>query len=310
MDLLDESIQCVVTSPPYWGLRKYDGQQDSGGFVYGLEKTPELYVEHTVLFLREIRRVLKDDGCVFWNVGDSYAGGGPHHGDKNLGKSGTNRGSISGIDRFPVGLKPKDLALIPFRVALAAQMDGWWVRSDIIWAKPNPMPESVRDRPTSSHEHIFMFTKSKDYYWDQDAVREPSVSDHPSGNGFKREARVTYQNQDGSARGRDEQWVDVGGARNIRDVWTIATQPSGFKHYAAFPLEIPTRCIKASTREGDTVLDPFCGTGRTLEAALKLGRNAVGYDLSERYCEMARQRCNETQVEMMEGGTRDGNRDS
>ena len=295
MDIESGSIQCVVTSPPYWGLRKYDGEQDSGGFVFGLEKSPEAYVEHTVLFLREIRRVLKDDGVVFWNVGDSYSGGhrksNPNQGFDRTKDTGHAMDYTPSRDLTYDTIKPKDLCLIPFRVALAAQADGWWVRSDIIWAKPNPMPESVRDRPTSSHEHIFLFTKSKDYYWDQDAVREPSVSDHPSGNGFKREARVTYQNQDGSARGRDEQWVDVGGARNIRDVWTIATQPSGFKHYASFPEEIPTRCIKAASRPNDTVLDPFCGTGRTLYAAQKLGRNAIGYDLSEKYCDMARQRC-------------------
>lgn len=363
MGLPDESIQCVVTSPPYWGLRKYDGEQELvwGGNpecghewanesisrevfqtratgrgsettkihresytrgtclkcgawcgAYGLEPTPELYVEHTVMFLREIRRVLREDGVVFWNVGDSFASGkgscfNPGGGENSLGQARKgegahplHRGNVS--DLHASGLKPKDLVLIPFRVALAAQADGWWIRSDIIWAKPNPMPESVKDRPTSSYEHIFMLTKSQRYFWDIDAVREPMAPESA--------ARYEYAfggpaNEYLKASGQKGNPV-IGtriptNGRNIRDVWTIATQPSGFKHYAAFPEEIPTRCIKAASRPGDLVLDPFCGTGRTLYAALKLGRNAIGYDLSEKYCEMARERCSETQVEMIGG---------
>jgi len=252
------------------------------------------YVCHTVLFLREIRRVLKDDGVVFWNVGDSYAANRTYQvTDSKWCDVGNTMGA-----KVPDGLKPKDMCLIPFRVALAAQADGWWVRSDIIWAKPNPMPESVRDRPTSSYEHIFLFTKSKDYYWDQDAVREANLpvslnrvkyglhQRHPAGVG------IAIPPVDTDVMGT--RFCPENG-RNLRDAWTIATQPSGFKHYAAFPLELPTRCIKAATRPGDTVLDPFCGTGRTLYAALKLGRNAVGYDLSEKYCEMSTSRCREVQ---------------
>jgi DNA modification methylase len=365
MSLPDCSVQCVVTSPPYWGLRKYDGEQDSvwggdegcehewvestrkgcsGGVAspkvhvgdqenfqlvpdsthgtclkcgawkgaYGLEPTPEMYVEHTVLFLREIRRALRDDGVVFWNVGDSYWGGKGSNGSSKARRTAAERGFTQSAgtplcdtrasDGKHEAIKPKDMCLIPFRVALAAQADGWWVRSDIIWAKPNPMPESVKDRPTSSYEHIFMFTKSSRYYWDADAVREPMAPEsaarynYPFA-GAARDALIAM----GDLHGEQFTNATLPNGRNIRDVWTIATQPSGFKHYAAFPEEIPTRCIKAATKMGDTVLDPFAGTGRTLEAALRLGRKAVGYDLSEKYCAMAQQRCDGVQVEI-DGG--------
>jgi DNA modification methylase len=305
MALPDGSVQCVVTSPPYWGLRKYDGEQDCGGFVFGLEKSPEAYVEHTVLFLREIRRVLRNDGVVFWNVGDSYASN-PSSGGEQSPKltGGEHKRTPQGPYTRPIGLKPKDMCLIPFRVALAAQADGWYVRSDVIWAKPNPMPESVKDRPTSSYEHVFMFTKSSRYYWDADAVREPHARlwDENNGGSWAHASRENdaTKGKAGTHRGNGYPLPNPNG-RNIRDVWTIATQPSGFKHYAAFPEEIPTRCIKAATRVGDLVLDPFCGTGRTLEAALRLGRKAVGYDLSEKYCAMAQQRCDGVQVEI-DGG--------
>jgi len=305
MDLEDESVQCCVTSPPYWGLRKYDGEQDSGGFVFGLEKSPEAYVEHTVLFLREIRRVLRDDGVCFWNVGDSYASGkgscfNPGGGKSSLGHERKadgahplHRGNVS--DLHTSGLKPKDLVMIPARVALAAQADGWWVRSDIVWAKPNPMPESVKDRPTSSYEHIFMFTKNAAYYWDIDAVREQGGDGSTRWGGktlkLDTEGALGGDGHVANAPNRTGRTFEYNGKRNLRDVWTIATQPSGFKHYAAFPEEIPTRCIKAASRVGDTVLDPFAGTGRTLEVAMKLGRNAIGYEISEKYCGFIEKRC-------------------
>jgi len=263
--------------------------------AFGLEPTPELYVSHTVLFLREIRRVLKDDGVVFWNIADSYAGGGRNSGNSLANTSAKQLTQIHSMScgkaTVPDGLKPKDMCLIPFRVALAAQADGWYVRSDIIWAKPNPMPESVRDRPTSSYEHIFLFTKSQHYYWGQDAVREPI-----NGNGSRTlgDPKLFKSNpvpDDTREYDRSGRCGDPLSGRNLRDVWTIATQPSGFKHYAAFPLEIPTRCIKAATMPGDTVLDPFCGTGRTLEAAIHFNRKAIGYDVSEAYCDMATRRC-------------------
>ncbi|KKK52297.1 hypothetical protein LCGC14_3106320, partial [marine sediment metagenome] len=229
-DLPDESVQMVVTSPPYWGLRKYAGEQDliwgdnhcehewgeilgvierneSPGVgakqeihatqgincslcgawrgSYGLEPTPEMYVQHTIEILREIRRVLRKDGVVFWNIGDSYAAGAtsPHKTMRDpklmMGNSGWTKREQGTANTLVGSLKPKDLCLIPFRVAIAAQEDGWWVRSIIIWSKPNPMPESVTDRPTESHEYILMLTKSARYYWDADAVRETN-GDEPT----------------------------------------------------------------------------------------------------------------------------------
>lgn len=289
-DVPDGSVQCVVTSPPYWGLRKYAGLPDSiwGGVgtcehqwqsrevikqstpvalagrcgngngegrvekptsnidvryhdstcllcgawrgQYGLEPTVGMYVEHSIAILREIRRVLRDDGVVFWNVGDSYAGSNKGmSGDKHYGgvKQNTNKGSIGLPVQDWAGLKPKDLCLVPQRVAIAAQDDGWWVRSIIIWNKQNPMPEAVTDRPTESHEYILMLTKSARYYWDQEAVREKA-------------------NYDGR---KDTMLKPSDPARNLRSVWTFATQPYPEAHFATFPEDLPERCIKAATPE-------------------------------------------------------------
>jgi len=339
-DLPDESVQCVVTSPPYWGLRKYDGEQDliwggdkecdhqwgkeikvnrgtlgnnldtlvgtqtagiakqantQGSFcsicgawkgAYGLEPTPELYVEHTIQILREIKRVLRKDGVVFWNIGDSYAA------NRSYQVTDTKWRDVNNIkgSQVPQGMKPKDLCLIPFRVAIAAQSDGWWVRSDIIWSKPNPMPESVTDRPTNSHEYIFMFTKSKKYYWDADAVREPkalsTIGDpRDNGNGHRGGRGYTGQSDNGG--------TNLGGQlgdRNIRSVWEFPTQPYPEAHFAVFPEKLPETCIKAASKEDDTILDPFMGSGTTLWVASKLNRKAIGFDLSEKYCELAMKR--------------------
>jgi DNA modification methylase len=269
-ELPDESVQMVVTSPPYWGLRKYAGEQtiDDWGCAYGLEPTPELYVRHTIEILREIKRVLRKDGVVFWNIADSYAGSGKGlNADGKDGGSGkkqlTNAGSIDVVSskRIPRGsgrwndsdipasgvLKPKDLCLIPFRVAIAAQEDGWWVRSDIIWSKNNPMPESVRDRPTNSHEYILMFTKSKDYYWDQEAVREEQTGNaHPRGD---ETCNDSYQKARGSFKDFKSPITKLPAGRNLRSVWTFPTQPYPAAHFATFPEELPERCIKAATPE-------------------------------------------------------------
>jgi DNA modification methylase len=232
-----ESVHMVVTSPPYWGLRKYEG--DDSDEPFGLEPLHDClgwatgsrcnacYVCHTLAFLDAIRRVLRGDGVVFWNLGDSYAG-----------SSGSG------------GLKPKDMVLIPQRIALAAQSAGWWMRSDIIWAKPNPMPESVTDRPTSSYEHVLMLTKSARYYWDQDAVREPLQPD--SVERYKYSLNGSYT--PGSAypdekRERPQQWKQNPVGRNMRDVWEVATQPYPDAHFATFPEAIPERCILAGTSE-------------------------------------------------------------
>jgi DNA modification methylase len=357
LPLADASVQCIVTSPPYWGLRKYAGEQEivwlppdhpkgsdfpamcphewdesskveirtglgleefskqfrGGGKkqgqiesftvhrgtcarcgawrgAFGLEPTIDLYIHHTVEILRECRRVLRADGVLFWNIGDSYASGAfsvrtresvdvgteqrlPHNWFADANKIQRNG------DAAKSGCKPKDLCLIPARVALAAQADGWWVRSVIVWCKPNPMPESATDRPTDAYEHILMLTKSERYFWDADAVREPATCDrergtadyahvpgggdnsglsrknvlgytpkgpHSRGNGDggpkarQREAEGTFENWTESAR-------DMLAYRNMRNVWMFATQPYSGAHFATFPEELPRRCILAAT---------------------------------------------------------------
>lgn len=293
--LPDESVHCVVTSPPYWGLRDYgvEGQ-------IGLEKTPAEFVARLVEVFREVRRVLRKDGVCFVNLGDSYCSTAPG----TMGDKLNKRGILSGVsDRraegsrkmrplTPTGLKPKDLIGIPWRVALALQDDGWWLRQDIIWSKPNPMPESVTDRCTKAHEYIFHLSKNERYFWDHDAIKEKAVSDHPSGNGFKRDARLSYQNAFGEARGNPMQWKDVGGYRNKRSVWNIATEPFAEAHFATFPPELPEICIKAGCPKGGTVLDPFGGAGTTGLVADRLQRDAILIELNPEYAAMAEQRVN------------------
>ncbi len=435
-EMPDEVVHCVVTSPPYWGLRDYklepqvwdsgewcehewDDEQIRGGpsqintggnsarvgranlkeqerrndslgqFCHhcsawrgslGLEPTPELFIKHLVSVFREVRRVLRKDGTCWLNLGDSYAGSGPSgasyqsettkrraEGDgtdgvfrvsKRLGERGLTYAEKKPVP--PPGLKPKDLCGIPWRVALALQGDGWWLRSDIVWAKPNPMPESVRDRPTRSHEYLFLLTKSARYFFDQEAVREPH-----SGDWGGPRPNPAYVQHDGtvltSAAGRGAETLHRGhpAGRNIRSVWTIATQPFPEAHFAVFPEKLVEPCIQAGTSErgccaecgapwervvdvayenpgnrttngprsiercggkygtmgfkqrlerrstttdwhptcacgGDpvpcTVLDPFAGAGTALLVALRLGRQAIGIELSAEYVEMARKR--------------------
>lgn len=296
-----QSVHCCVTSPPYFGLRDYgvNGQ-------IGLEQTPDEYVAEMVAVFRAVKRVLRDDGTLWLNLGDSYASTPP--GNKTMGVSG--KSGLNGVNgasgkyretleaghatkrdtsKLP-GIKPKDLIGIPWRVAFALQADGWYLRQDIIWHKPNPMPESVRDRCTKAHEYIFMLSKSPKYYFDHEAIKEPAVSDHPSGNGFKRGARKTYQNQDGTPRGNEEQWAGVGGMRNRRSVWTVTTKPFKGAHFATFPPDLIEPCILAGCPQGGTVLDPFGGAGTTGLVAKQHGRNAILLELNPEYAAMARER--------------------
>jgi len=255
------SIHCVVTSPPYWGLRDYgvppsiwDGDPAWRGCL-GLEPTPSLYVEHLRQIMRQVWRVIRPDGALWLNLGDSYAGrtGGPRDADRWPKRA---PGDHLPSRRAAAGAKPKDLLMIPARVALALQDDGWWVRSDIIWEKPSCMPESVHDRPTQSHEHVFLLTKADRYFFDAHAIRERAVSGHPSGNGFKRAARRSFG---GSAkpRGSDVQWSDVGGTRNARSVWRINSTPFLGAHFATMAPGVADRCIRASTSEFGCC--PTCG---------------------------------------------------
>jgi DNA modification methylase len=282
-----QSVHTCVTSPPYFWLRDYGtpGQ-------FGLESTPDEYVTALVAVFREVRRVLRDDGTVWLNLGDSYnsAASNQQHGVASSNLQSVAPDSGLGRRSLIASLKPKDLLGIPWMVAFALRADGWYLRSDIIWSKPNPMPESVTDRPTKAHEYVFLLSKSARYYYDADAISEASVSDHPSGNGYARPERQSYQNADGTARGQVNGWTDVGGLRNKRSVWTVATQPYAGAHFATFPLKLIEPCILAGCPVGGTVLDPFAGAGTTIMQALRLNRSAIGVELSPEYAALVRNR--------------------
>ena len=291
-EIADGTVQTVVTSPPYWGLRDYGSEGQ-----LGLEKTPEEYVEKMVKVFREVKRVLKKDGTCFLNLGDSYAGSTGQTGGKGLNtyqKEANATNSMMKPSKIN-GLKPKDLCMIPARVAIALQSDGWWLRQDIIWHKPNPMPESVQDRCTKSHEFIFLLTKSAKYYYDNNAIREPvsDVSlkraeygwdcDRPSTKNASMNGEGIHTKKMGN------RFVNPDG-RNKRSVWTITTKPYKDAHFAVFPPTIPELCIKAGSKEGDTVLDPFFGSGTTGWVAQRLGRQWIGIELNAEYIKIAEKR--------------------
>lgn len=254
--LADESVHCVVTSPPYLGLRDYgvEGQ-------IGMESTPADFVAAMVAVMREVGRVMRPDGTMFLNLGDSYAGSASPDAAARVGVVPGTGGKFQGRNRNGAGrvggLKPKDLMAMPWRVALALQDEGWYLRSEIIWSKGNAMPESVRDRPSRSHETVFLLSKRPRYYYDYIGVRERSVCKTPSGNGFKWAANRTRQNADGTPRGNDEPWKPTE-YRACRSVWTINTQPFKGAHFATFPAALAARCIKAGTSEHGVC--PACGS--------------------------------------------------
>ena len=282
-----------VTSPPYFGLRDYgvDGQ-------IGLEPTPDEFVAELVKVFREVRRALRDDGTVWLNLGDSYAGGGGFSPDAPSNKAGakqtTHKGSIRGTIKPGGVVKPKDLIGIPWRVAFALQADGWYLRQDIIWAKPNPMPESVTDRCTKAHEYIFLLSKSQRYYFDAKAIAEPAA--YPGDLGILRGVSGVGE-KDGvawhapSIATRQAAGVDSRTAgketRNRRSVWTVATQPFSQAHFATFPPALIEPCILAGCPAGGNVLDPFGGAGTTGLVADRLQRNATLIELNPEYAEMA-----------------------
>jgi site-specific DNA-methyltransferase (adenine-specific) len=282
-ELSDQSVQMVVTSPPYFGLRDYGVEEQ-----IGLESTPQEFIEELCLVFDEVWRVLKDDGTIWVNLGDSYAQSGQGGG----GSYGTERPDWSKRGRkAPEGLKPKDLIGIPWRFAFAMQDRGWYLRSDIIWHKPNPMPESVTDRPTKSHEYIFLLTKNPKYYYDHEAIKEDSIWANHSRAGA---GRLTYDGKRQGQKGTgQESFVTITDKRNKRSVWTVNTKPYKDAHFATYPPELITPCILAGSKEGDVVLDPFSGSGTTGEVALQHGRNYIGLELNADYAKLSEHRLNE-----------------
>ena len=353
--LEDESVQCCVTSPPYWGLRDYgtatweggdpncdhlvgrfttpvsDKQATSVGSgtkqasdvcpkcgarridsQIGLEPTPEAYVADLVDVFREVKRVLRNDGTLWLNLGDSYAGSGKggqseEKRSENWQPTYTNKGNV------PYGCKPKDLVGIPWRVAFALQADGWYLRSDIIWAKPNPMPESVTDRPTKSHEYVFLLSKSDRYYYDAEAIKEPAspqsnlswartgpVSELIVPGHTAVQHRADRQQRFGGSKYGDSddphyatksgnEYVYTG-TRNKRDVWTVATEPCSEAHFAVFPSKLIEPMILAGSPRGGVVLDPFMGSGTTALQCVRLQRHYLGCELNPAYVKMAERR--------------------
>ncbi len=306
--------QTCVTSPPYWGLRSYlpDGHDDKATEL-GLEATPDAYVERLVLVMREVWRVLRADGTLWLNLGDSYASSGTSGQQAPTSRLGVSTdgsvrraGGVAGPNPkmvgqefgrapTPPGLKAKDLVGIPWKVAFALQADGWYLRSDIIWAKPNPMPESVTDRPTKAHEYVFLLAKQPRYYYDADAIREAQTEATLARYeyGFNKVGKGIQANGASHTKGQgaDGGMIDTNPAgRNARSVWEIATQPTPEAHFATYPEALVRRCILAGSRAGDTVLDPFVGSGTTCLVARKHGRRCIGIDLSEEYLAIAARR--------------------
>ena len=274
-------FRCCVTSPPYWGLRDY-GHADQ----LGLEATPAEYVERMVRVFREVRRVLADDGTCWINIGDSYAAGGDRQigrrdADRDTpgGRGGSFRGGPLSYTKQRDSLKPKDLVGIPWRLAFALQDDGWYLRSDIIWSKPNPMPESVTDRPTKAHEYVFLLSKSARYFYDAAAIAEDAVATANRGGSL---ARVGDDAFIAGEAHRGAPWVPTG-SRNARTVWTIASQPYDGAHFATMPPALAERCVLAGSAIGDEVLDPFLGSGTTGQVAEALGRRWFGVELQPDY---------------------------
>lgn len=312
--LPDESVDCIVTSPPYYGLRDYgvSGQ-------IGLEETPEAFIAKLVAVFRQLRRALKPEGTLWVNMGDSYAGSGRGVGDmkRSSHKQRSNAGSWTGDAHkaFKGGaVKPKDLIGIPWMLAFALRADGWYLRQDIIWYKPNPMPESVTDRCTKAHEYIFLFSKSARYYFDAEAIKEPATGwngskfedgknliNHPNVGKNRQRKPAGWDTGKGghgsfhrSGRAEAIEYYEISPeastTRNKRSVWTVTPQPFKEAHFATFPENLIVPCILAGCPAGGLVLDPFNGSGTTRIVANKLGRNAIGFELNPKYIEIENRR--------------------
>jgi site-specific DNA-methyltransferase (adenine-specific) len=288
----DQSINTCITSPPYWGLRDYgvDGQ-------LGLEETAEEFIEGMVRVFSEVKRVLRDDGTLWLNMGDSYAMTSIRGKDSkfsgHLGsmKHWGKEGSIQlGKRNLPFNLKPKNLIGMPWRLALALQADGWYLRQDIIWHKPNPMPESVRDRCTKSHEYIFLLSKKPKYYYDHEAIKENSVRAGSIPKGKKYSSELADNKIGGKHTRETLNEKPVAAKKNKRSVWKVSTKPFKGAHFATFPKDLIEPCVLAGCPESGTVLDPFGGSGTTGIVAAQHNRNAVLLELNQEYIDLAKER--------------------
>jgi len=325
--LPDGCVQTIITSPPYYGLRDYDG----GDAEIGGEETPDQYVQKMVEVFREARRILRDDGTLWLNLGDSYAttsggmeqlrkmgGATPAYGKIKYaeGYKGASQKGKAGARRS--GLKHKDLIGIPWRVALALQADGWYLRQDIIWNKPNPMPESVTDRCTKSHEYIFMLTKKPKYYYDHEAIKEP-LAEASIGRAQRKQKLIDREGVGtlgkqiqngvdathgyaGLAMGRNgKTGYSEDGKRNKRSVWTVTTKAYKGAHFATYPKDLILPCVLAGCPVGGTVFDPFTGSGTTAVVALTNGRHYIGTELNPEYVKLAEARIAEEVPNTLEG---------
>ena len=285
---LPKSARMCVTSPPYYGLRDYGGEQ----YQLGQEQTPEKFIENLVNVFKEVKNVLTDDGTLWVNLGDSYYNYRPGKGqtypkqsvsktNQDLPESSAKRGTKL------EGLKEKDLIGIPWMFAFAMRADGWYLRQDIIWHKPNPMPESVRDRCTKAHEYIFLFSKNKKYFYDNEAIKEPAKDwgTRDRTNGKYHNEGTGLQPHSGLTKSYEK--------RNKRSVWSVTKKPYKGAHFATYPAELIEPCILAGSEQGDIVLDPFMGSGTTAAVAKSLGRNYIGCELHEEYGELIQKRIDE-----------------
>lgn len=293
-------MNCVVTSPPYWGLRDYGVSSQ-----IGREKTPQEYVVHLVEIFHEVKRILRRDGTAWLNLGDTYAGGGQNSGstvDELTEKQRSNAGCRYERNTVPPGLKAKDLVGVPWRVALALQANGWWLRSDIIWAKPNPMPESVLDRPTRSHEHLFLLAKNKSYYYDSAAIAEPLLRPDEGGRVTPAKFGGADKHVESGKQSRlhsgNEYLGTKSGTKNKRDVWNVAPQPFRGAHFAVFPERLIEPCVLAGCPVGGITVDPFCGSGTVGVVCARHDREFIGIEIKPEYVIMARERISKAMREL------------
>lgn len=298
--LPSESVNCCITSPPYYGLRDYGNEKQ-----IGLEDTPDDYIDKLVCVFREIKRILRPDGTLWLNIGDSYWGSGSRGYDftgKITEASKVQEGSKGTINLSNLpklvgnrdGYKNKDLIGIPWMLAFALRKDGWYLRQDIIWHKPNPMPESVKDRCTKAHEYIFLLSKSPNYYFDYEQIQEDATYKSDKRNG---QGRIAYDGKrvDGEDDKAQQSFVTITDKRNKRDVWSVSPSHIKEAHFATYPEELVEPCILAGCPRDGVVIDPFLGSGTTGRVAERLGRKWIGIELNEEYIEIAKERTNEIQ---------------